>query len=77
MPLSQGNIVDWTDIQSIYNTLNTVRRKFSIATVSVPNYESSLTLPSHVSNLIENITTLSSNKYIGSNATVNTTIPTR
>lgn len=74
MAFSTGSTVAWSDVQAIYNSLNTARTKFGFSTVSVPSNPGSC-LPSQVSALNNSIQAMSSSGYVGSNANTGITIP--
>ena len=74
MSLTQGSIASWSDIQTIYNNLNTARKKFSISTVSVPNNPGTMS-PTQVTALKNAIEAMSSNKYVSSTANTGITVP--
>ena len=76
MSLSKGSSVSWSDIQTIYNNLNTARKKFSFATVTVPS-NPGIAKPSQISSLKNSIEELRSNRYVGNTALTNVTVPSR
>ena len=78
MALSAGNKVVWSDIQTIYNNLNTARQHCSIATVTVPGNPGQ-TVPSTVQSLKDAIEACRSNSYVSSAGTWRTdvTVPSR
>lgn len=77
MPISTNSLLLWSDIQSIYNSLNTANQKFGAAQVSVPNNKNNLVVTTHLSNLVASVEALKSNKYVGNVAETNVTIPSR
>ena len=74
MSLTQGSIASWSDIQTIYNNLNTARKKFSISTVSVPDNPGTMS-PTQVTALKNAIEAMSSNKYVSTTANTGITVP--
>ena len=78
MALSAGNKVVWSDIQTIYNNLNTARQHCSIATVTVPSNPGK-TVPSTVQSLKDAIEACRSNSYVSRAGTWSTgvTVPSR
>lgn len=68
MALSKDNIVDWTDIETIYTNLNTARSKFSFQTVSIPKEDGNKPIPSHVSSLKDLVQNMTSNSWLTTTA---------
>lgn len=74
MSISKGSKLSWSDIQSIYTSLNTERKRFGYSTVTVPSNPGKATT-SAVSNLKTAIEELKNNKYVSSTANTGVTIP--
>lgn len=64
MALERKKRLDWSDIQSIYNSLNQARDKFSMNRVTVPEETRKKAVPSNVSDLKDEITSMVTNSYI-------------
>lgn len=58
---SSGNQAKWSDITALYTALNTARKKFSFATVSVPAHQGQPTNVSDITQLNSFITQMQSN----------------
>lgn len=76
MALTKGNKAQWSDIQNLYNKLNTARSKFSIAQVSVPA-NPGLFFGNQTTNLSSQVDAMKSNSYIGQTAVTGVTAPNR
>ena len=74
MALTRGNEAQWSDIQNLYNKLNTARSKFSITQVSVPA-NPGLLLGNQITNLSSQVDAMKSNSYIGQTAVTGVTAP--
>lgn len=75
MAFSEGSLVEWADVQDLYNQTNTQRKRWSLSTVTVPG-NPGLTLPAQVTalkNAIEDLTSTSA----GSIANTGVTVPNR
>ena len=75
MSLSAGNIVSWSDIQSIYNNLNTAKTYLSQTQVTVPS-NPGLTVPSTVQSLKDSIESCKSNSYVNAAGSYLTNVTT-
>lgn len=75
MALSVGSRVDWDDIRSIYNRLNTVRTKFSFNTVVTPNSQGTQIKTTDVSDIKTIMDGMKSNSYLAPITTDNIVIP--
>lgn len=74
MSISKGSKLSWSDIQSIYTSLNTERKRFGYSTVTVPSNPGKAAT-SAVSNLKTAIEELKNNKYVSSTANTGVTVP--
>ena len=74
MSISKGSTLQWSDIQTLYNNLNTARRKFDYRTVTVPSNPGKV-LPSQVTSLKNSIEELRNSFYVGSTANTGITVP--
>lgn len=76
MSLSTGNTVLWSDIQAIYNNLNSARAHLSWGAITVPG-NPGLTVPSTVQALKDQIEACRSNAYVNAAGTwrTNITVP--
>lgn len=68
MALSSGNKVLWSDIQTIYNNLNSAKSRLSQSAVAVPANPGS-TIPAQVSALKTAIESCNANSYINAAGT--------
>lgn len=76
MAFSKDSTVAWSDVQGIYNSLNTARTKFGFSKVSVPSNPGTC-LPAQVTSLNNSIQEMRSSGYVGSRANTGITIPAR
>ena len=76
MALTKGNKAQWSDIQNLYNKLNTARSKFSITQVSVPA-NPGLFFGNQTTNLSSQVDAMKSNSYIGQTAVTGVTAPSK
>lgn len=74
MSISKGSKLSWSDIQSIYTSLNTERQRFGYSAVTVPSNPGKAAT-SAVSNLKTAIEELANNKYVNSTANTGVTVP--
>lgn len=74
MAFSTGSSVTWSDVQALYNNLNSVKtNKLGQSAVAVPS-NPGLTLPAQVTALKNAIESCKSNSYINAAGTYNTGI---
>lgn len=74
MSISKGSKLSWSDIQSIYTSLNGQRSRFGYSQVTVPSNPGKAAT-SAVSNLKVAIEELANNKYVGGTAYTGVTVP--
>ena len=74
MAISTNNKLSWTDIQTLYNNLNTARTKFGFSTVTVPS-NPGIAKPSQIETLNSYVNNMSSNKYLTNVAATGVTVP--
>lgn len=76
MAFATNYTVSWSDVQALYNSLNTVRSRFSLGTTTVPS-NPVYAAPSAVSNLKSAIEACRSNRFISDAGTwrTNVTVP--
>lgn len=74
MPSSNQRL-NWSDIITIYNNLNTQRQRFSMSTVAVPNNVNYLATVAQMQELKNQIEGLSTHNLIGSIANTGVTLP--
>lgn len=75
MALTTGSKVDWADISSMYNKLNTIRTKFSFNTVVVPNSKGEQVKTTDVSDLKTIMDGMKSNSYLAPISTESIVVP--
>lgn len=75
MALTTGSKVDWADISSMYNKLNTIRTKFSFNTVVVPNSKGEQVKTTDVSDLKTIMDGMKSNSYLAPISTEGIVVP--
>lgn len=76
MSISKGSKLLWSDIQTIYKSLNTERKRFGYSTVTVPSNPGKAATTA-VSNLKTAIEELKNNKYVKTTASTGVTVPTK
>ena len=78
MATTTGNKLNWSDIQSIYTSLNNCQTKFGLSKTSIPS-NPGVAKPSVVTNLKSAIFSLQSSKYVNSSfvsSVFNLSVPT-
>ncbi len=75
MAIIKDNILDWSDVETIYAALNQARKKFGITEVTIPSNTDTLVPTEEVTTLKTLIETMKSNKYVGDNASTSS-VPT-
>ena len=76
MALTQGSIVSWDDLNSIYTNLSSTRTKFSFSACSNPVQRYSIVNNNPISNLKTLVNEMSSNRFLTTVAVSNIQIPT-
>ena len=76
MALTQGSIVSWDDLNSIYTNLSSARTKFSFSACSNPVQRYSIVNNNPISNLKTLVNEMSSNRFLTTVAVSNIQIPT-
>lgn len=74
MSISKGSKLSWSDIRSIYTSLNTQRSRFGYSKVTVPSNPGEV-VPSAVSKLKAAIEELKNNTYVGNTANTGVSVP--
>lgn len=73
--IQTNNILDWSDIQSIYSNLNQARQKFGFANIGIPDNTNLLVTLAQLTELKNQVESLSSHSLIGSTANTGITMP--
>ena len=74
MSIATNETLKWSDIQALYNNLNTARKKFGITTITVPD-NPGVVKPAQVQALNDNVNSMSANSYLRTVARTGVTPP--